>query len=302
MAGRDRAKLESIKRGLVELNPAVEVSSGRREGGGWGSIIMHAALQRHPSSTQAGSQPPYDAHARAPHAPPRPLQPPKQAVPVIVADAFDYPALASMAQSTAVVINVAGPCECWQSPSFAAGAAPGWGCSGVGRRCAPRGLQRKLQQSNMRPWQHRKPTSSAPTTPPPLSPPKCPPDAKYGDKVVEAAVNEGAHYCDITGGFVSGGIEPAWTCVAFGRRQESLLAARGPPPAPPVHLSDPPPNPHHPAQTQGEINWVQRMIGRHHAAAEAKGVKVVNCCGFDSVPFDIGALVVVDHIRRELGK
>lgn len=30
--------------------------------------------------------------------------------------------------------------------------------------------------------------------------------------------------------------------------------------------------------------------------------QVVHCCGYDSVPFDIGALVVVDHIRRELGK
>lgn len=34
-----------------------------------------------------------------------------QAVPVITADAYDYSALASMAQSTSVVINVAGPCE-----------------------------------------------------------------------------------------------------------------------------------------------------------------------------------------------
>jgi hypothetical protein len=30
--------------------------------------------------------------------------------------------------------------------------------------------------------------------------------------------------------------------------------------------------------------------------------KVVHCCGYDSVPFDIGALVVVDHIRSKLGK
>lgn len=35
------------------------------------------------------------------------------------------------------------------------------------------------------------------------SPTQCPSssDAKYGDKVVEAAVNEGAHYCDLTGEF-----------------------------------------------------------------------------------------------------
>lgn len=76
------------------------------------------------------------------------------------------------------------------------------------------------------------------------------PYAKYGDGVVRAAVQEGSHYCDIT----------------------------------------------------GEVNWVRRMIDAHHAEAERKGVKVVHCCGYDSVPFDIGALVVVDHIRRELGK
>ncbi|KIY97407.1 saccharopine dehydrogenase (NAD(+),L-glutamate-forming) [Monoraphidium neglectum] len=130
MAGRDRAKLEEIKRNLTEINPGV------------------------------------------------------QAVPVIVADAFDYPSLASLAQSSKVVINVAGPY------------------------------------------------------------------AKYGDKVVEAAVNEGAHYCDLT----------------------------------------------------GEVNWVNRMISRHHETAKQKGVKVVHCCGYDSVPFDIGVLVVADHIRKKLGK
>ncbi|KAI8468795.1 MAG: Saccharopine dehydrogenase-domain-containing protein [Monoraphidium minutum] len=130
MAGRDRGKLEQIKRNLAEINRDVE------------------------------------------------------AVPLIIADAYDYPSLASMAQSTSVVINVAGPY------------------------------------------------------------------AKYGDKVVEASVAEGAHYCDLT----------------------------------------------------GEVNWVKRMIARHHETAKDKGVKVVHCCGYDSIPFDIGTLLVTDHIRRELGK
>lgn len=30
--------------------------------------------------------------------------------------------------------------------------------------------------------------------------------------------------------------------------------------------------------------------------------QVVHCCGYDSVPFDIGVLVVADHIRNKLGK
>jgi short subunit dehydrogenase-like uncharacterized protein len=40
------------------------------------------------------------------------VNPAVAAVPVIVADAFDAPALRSMAASASVVINVAGPCEC----------------------------------------------------------------------------------------------------------------------------------------------------------------------------------------------
>jgi len=50
---------------------------------------------------------------------------PLQAVPVIVADAFDSAALASMAQSTSVVINVAGPCECRKLPCVSLIVQPG---------------------------------------------------------------------------------------------------------------------------------------------------------------------------------
>ena len=35
---------------------------------------------------------------------------------MIVADVYDYPALADMAQSTSVVINVAGPCALAPAP------------------------------------------------------------------------------------------------------------------------------------------------------------------------------------------
>ena len=34
------------------------------------------------------------------------------------------------------------------------------------------------------------------------------------------------------------------------------------------------------------------MIGAHHEAAAAKGLRIVPCCGFDSIPFDLGALLV----------
>ncbi len=51
----------------------------------------------------------------------------------------------------------------------------------------------------------------------------------------------------------------------------------------------------------GETPWVRRMIDRYHARAVDSGAKVVPCCGFDSVPSDLGTHLLVDHLRR-LGK
>ena len=48
----------------------------------------------------------------------------------------------------------------------------------------------------------------------------------------------------------------------------------------------------------GEPWWIQRMIEEHHDEAVAKGVKIVHCCGFDSVPSDLGTQAMVEHIRR----
>ena len=39
-----------------------------------------------------------------------------------------------------------------------------------------------------------------------------------------------------------------------------------------------------------------------HDQAVQKNVKVVHSCGFDSVPSDLGALMLVDHMRKKLGK
>mmetsp|Transcript_3822 Transcript_3822/g.8188 ORF Transcript_3822/g.8188 Transcript_3822/m.8188 type:complete len:425 (-) Transcript_3822:281-1555(-) len=52
----------------------------------------------------------------------------------------------------------------------------------------------------------------------------------------------------------------------------------------------------------GEVPWVKRSMEKHHKEAEAKGVKVVHCCGYDSVPADLGTLLVVDHCQKKLGK
>jgi len=44
------------------------------------------------------------------------------------------------------------------------------------------------------------------------------------------------------------------------------------------------------------------MITKHHDEAARQGVKIVHCCGFDSVPSDLGTQAVVEHIKREHGR
>jgi short subunit dehydrogenase-like uncharacterized protein len=52
----------------------------------------------------------------------------------------------------------------------------------------------------------------------------------------------------------------------------------------------------------GETPWVREMIDRHHEQAAADGTRIVPCCGFDSVPSDIGALLVAEAVKRESGE
>jgi short subunit dehydrogenase-like uncharacterized protein len=43
------------------------------------------------------------------------------------------------------------------------------------------------------------------------------------------------------------------------------------------------------------------MIDRHHEAARRKGVRIVHCCGFDSIPSDLGAWMVRREAERRFG-
>ena len=38
----------------------------------------------------------------------------------------------------------------------------------------------------------------------------------------------------------------------------------------------------------GELQWIRRMIDTHHEGAEESGARIVHCCGFDSIPSDLG--------------
>jgi short subunit dehydrogenase-like uncharacterized protein len=48
----------------------------------------------------------------------------------------------------------------------------------------------------------------------------------------------------------------------------------------------------------GETAWVRQLIDRHHEVAARDGTRIVPFCGFDSVPADLGTLVVVRELQR----
>ena len=50
----------------------------------------------------------------------------------------------------------------------------------------------------------------------------------------------------------------------------------------------------------GETPWIKRLIDRHHAAAAKKRTRIVPSCGFDSVPSDLGAYLMVRYIQETL--
>ena len=52
----------------------------------------------------------------------------------------------------------------------------------------------------------------------------------------------------------------------------------------------------------GEPHFIRRVIDTYDAAAREAGVRVVPTCGFDSIPSDLGVLVLAEHAREELGR
>jgi short subunit dehydrogenase-like uncharacterized protein len=51
----------------------------------------------------------------------------------------------------------------------------------------------------------------------------------------------------------------------------------------------------------GEPIWMRQMIDKHEAAAKASGARIVFSCGFDSVPFELGAFYVQEEAKRVFG-
>jgi short subunit dehydrogenase-like uncharacterized protein len=50
----------------------------------------------------------------------------------------------------------------------------------------------------------------------------------------------------------------------------------------------------------GEPEFVNTTYLRHHATAQQSGARLVHCCGFDSIPHDIGAYFTVLHLPEDV--
>jgi short subunit dehydrogenase-like uncharacterized protein len=52
----------------------------------------------------------------------------------------------------------------------------------------------------------------------------------------------------------------------------------------------------------GEAQWIRRMLNRHEETARQSGARIVHCCGFDSIPSDLGVLFLQREAVRRFGQ
>jgi short subunit dehydrogenase-like uncharacterized protein len=52
----------------------------------------------------------------------------------------------------------------------------------------------------------------------------------------------------------------------------------------------------------GEVQWIRQMIQRYETTAKASGAKIVHCCGFDSIPSDMGVYFLQKNAQEKFGK
>ena len=52
----------------------------------------------------------------------------------------------------------------------------------------------------------------------------------------------------------------------------------------------------------GETPWIRQMIDLHHETARSQGTRIVPACGFDSVPSDLGAYLLLREMRKLFGE
>lgn len=52
----------------------------------------------------------------------------------------------------------------------------------------------------------------------------------------------------------------------------------------------------------GEAYWIKQMMDRYQEAAKKSGARIVNCCGFDSIPSDLGVHFLQQEGKERFGK
>ena len=52
----------------------------------------------------------------------------------------------------------------------------------------------------------------------------------------------------------------------------------------------------------GEVQWIRRMIERYEAEAISSGARIVHCCGFDSIPSDLGVHYLQQRALQSFGE
>jgi short subunit dehydrogenase-like uncharacterized protein len=51
----------------------------------------------------------------------------------------------------------------------------------------------------------------------------------------------------------------------------------------------------------GEPQWIRRMIDRYQSTAQGSGARIVHCCGFDSIPSDLGVYFLQQVAKKQFG-
>lgn len=52
----------------------------------------------------------------------------------------------------------------------------------------------------------------------------------------------------------------------------------------------------------GEVQWIRKMIEKYEDKAKASGARIVHCCGFDSIPSDMGVWYLQQQAEEQFGQ
>ena len=51
----------------------------------------------------------------------------------------------------------------------------------------------------------------------------------------------------------------------------------------------------------GEVQWIRKMVDRYEEESKASGARIVHCCGFDSIPSDMGVWFLQEKAEQTFG-